>query len=242
MKRNLLILILILMFVPLALAQTVTITPKKITYTRPKPSMDFKKTFTVNYPKVKASTPALSKKIESTISYEKVVELDIKEELNGESQWLEEADFTLDYNKNGILVITLSMSGTAAYPSVYSRTVVVDLKTGNRAAAADVFENPKALAARVKEVQDEEVKASIEEIKKGEDYKDFDPKQFFEYTDFTAENLEQFSVGEAGVTFMYDYGFPRVAMAVEPSGNYFFAWSELKPFIRRDGLLARFVR
>ena len=47
-----------------ALAQ-VTITAKKVTYTRPKPIEDFKKKFTITYPKIKAATPALSKKIEA---------------------------------------------------------------------------------------------------------------------------------------------------------------------------------
>src|SRR5688500_4179024 len=75
-----------------AFAQSVTITPKKITYKRPKPIADFKKTFTVTYPKVKAATPALSRKIERTISYEKVSDLNIEEE-KAEIQWLEEAHY-----------------------------------------------------------------------------------------------------------------------------------------------------
>ena len=62
-------------------AQSVVITSKKVTYKRPKPIMDFKKAFTVNYPKVKAATPALSKKIESSISYSSVLHLDVKDEL-----------------------------------------------------------------------------------------------------------------------------------------------------------------
>jgi len=232
-------LIFIFAFSSIAFAQTVKITPKKITYTRPKPSADFKKTFTINYPKIKASTPALSKKIENSISYAKIVSLDIDDEKNGENQWLEEADYDVNYNKNGILDITLSMSGTAAYPTVMNRTVVVNLKTGSRAMASDVFINLKGLAAMVKKAQEAEIKESIEEIKEEEDYRDFDPKNFFEYADFTVEDLEQFTISDEGVTFMYSYGFPRVAMAVEPAGNYAFAWSELKPYIKRGGLLAR---
>lgn len=239
MKRILTLVFLLLVFTSLSFAQSVKIMPKKITYIRPKPTADFKKSFTVNYPKVKASTPALSKKIENSISYQKIVSLDINDEKNGENQWLEEADFDVNYNKNGILGITLSMSGTAAYPTVMYRTVIVDLKTGNRAMPSDVFVNLKGLAAMVKKEQDMEVKDSIEEIKKDEEYRDFDPKRFFEYTDFTVENLNQFTISDDGVTFMYNYGFPRVAMAIEPAGSYGFTWSELKPYIKRGGLLAR---
>jgi hypothetical protein len=41
---------------------------------------------------------------------------------------------------------------------------------------------------------------------------------------------------------MYDYGFPHVIEALEPSNEIFLPYSQLKPFIRTDGLLARFVR
>src|SRR5207248_784389 len=87
-------------------AQSVVITGKKVTYKRRKPIMDFKKTFTINYPKVKAATPALSKKIEASISYGSVLHLDLKEELS-DTQWLEEADYKVGYNKNGVLGISL---------------------------------------------------------------------------------------------------------------------------------------
>ncbi len=69
-------------------AQSVTVTPKKIVYKRPKPIDEYKKSFVVIYPKVKAATPALSKKIETAISYEKNTDLNIKDEMS-ENQWLE---------------------------------------------------------------------------------------------------------------------------------------------------------
>src|SRR5262245_19171865 len=78
-------------------AQSVVITSKKTTYTRKKPISDYKKTFTINYPKVKATTPTLSKKIENTIGYG----IDLKDEL-GEVQWLEEANYEIQHNQNGI--------------------------------------------------------------------------------------------------------------------------------------------
>ena len=87
-------------------SQTVTVTGKKTTYTRPKPLVDFKKTFTVNHPRVKAATPALSRKIERLISHQTVFDLNIREEIR-EVQWLEEADFEVVYNANDILTVKL---------------------------------------------------------------------------------------------------------------------------------------
>jgi hypothetical protein len=153
MKIKLPLSILLLCFLAgLALSQSVVITPKKTVYRRPKPISSYKRTFTVRYPRVTGLTPALNKKVQAAISYQQVSDLNLKEEL-GETQWLEEADYKVGYNKNGLLDITLTMDGTGAYPSGFSRTVVVDLKTGNRVLPQDVFTNLTGLAAMCKKAQ-----------------------------------------------------------------------------------------
>lgn len=241
MKKSLLFIIILLAFSTVCFAQSVKITGKKITYTRPKPIADYKKTFTINYPKVKAATTALSKKIENTISFAKVLSLNIEEE-KGEYQWLEEADYDVNYNKNGILSIYLSMSGTAAYPSTTGRNVVVNLKTGNEVKPTDVFTNLNGLAAEIKKRQSAEIKQAKEDYKKDTENADFDGSEYFQNADFKAENLENFNVTENGINFTYDYGFPHVILALQPAGNFALNWNELKPFIKRGGLLAQFVR
>lgn len=230
-----------IVFSTAAFAQSVVITSKKTTYTRRKPIMDFKKTFTVNRPIVKASTPALSKKIQNAISFEKVLMLNLQEEMT-EIQWLEEADYEVAYNKNGILNIWLSITGTGAYPTTTYESVVVNIKTGTTVKAADVFTNLKGLAATVKKRQAEEVKAAIEEIKKDKDFNEPNPESLFENTDFEVIHLEKFSVSDDGVTFQYAYGFPHVIKALEPSGNYQLSWKQLKPFIKPTGLFGQFVK
>ncbi len=231
----------VFVFSAFCFAQSVTITPKKVTYKRPKPLTEYKKTFVVTYPKVKAATPALSKKIEQTISFEKVSNLNIAEEQT-EIQWLEEAGYEVNYNKNGILTITNSVSGTGAYPSVYNKTVVVDLKTGNRVTPQNAFTNLPKLVAKVKTAQKAEAAGAIREIKADAENKDFDSFDLFENAEYKAENLSEFAVDDKGVMFIFDYGFPHVVQALQPEGRYFFSWAEIKPFIKRDGLLAKFVR
>ncbi len=241
MKKSLLLLLIILAFSTFTFAQSVKITSKKVTYTRPKPIADFKKTFTVNYPKVKAATPALSKKIENSISYSKVLGLNIEEEKR-EYQWLEAADYLVGYNKKGILCIYLSLEGTAAYPTSIGKNVVVNLKTGNQAKPADVFTNLAGLIAEIKKQQQEEIKQAKEDYKKDSETADFDGSEYFDSADFKIENLEGFAVTDTGVIFSYNYGFPRIIQALQPTGNYSLSWAELKPFIKRDGLLGQFVR
>ena len=36
--------------------------------------------------------------------------------------------------------------------------------------------------------------------------------------------------------------FLLMLIAVHPAGLYFFTWNEVKPFIKRGGLLAKFIR
>ncbi len=230
----------IALFSTAGFAQSVTVTPRKVTYKRPKPFSEFKKTFIVTYPKIKASTPALSRKIETAVSYERVSDLNIKRELN-EIQWLEEAGYEVKYNKNGILALDLTVDGSGAYPSSYSRPVVVNTKTGERVRPADIFTDLARLTANCKAAQTKEIKQALIDIKK-ESPEEENPGELFKETKFTLKNLDRFTISEKGVTFKFDYGFPHVIQALQPEGDFFFSWAELKPFIRKGGLLEQFVR
>ncbi len=221
-------------------AQSVVITPKKITYKRPNTKSDFKKSFTVVRPKVKGINSAAAKKVETAISYEKNFEFNVQEEIN-DIQWLEEANYEVDYNKNGILGVMLTVIGSGAYPSESSKPVLVNLKTGEKILARNVFIKLPELAAKGKRTQQAEIKRAIVEIKKENPDED-NPASLFENADFTVKNLDEFAVSDKGITFWYDYGFPHVIQAWQPEGRYFFSWAQLKPFIKRDGLLAQFVR
>jgi len=221
-----------------AVAQTVTIIPKKTIHRRPKPQVDFKKTFSIRSPIAKASTPALSQKITASISPIKVLEINLKEEI-GEYQWLEEADYKILFNQQGVLCVELWMTGTAAYPDSVTKTVVVDITKGARLGVTDVLKDLEKLVPLVKKKQRAEITAATKEMKSDPDAK---PEELFSETNFTVEDFKDFAIDATGVTFMYDYGFPHVLQALQPEGKYHFAWAELKPFIRSDGLLARFVR
>lgn len=221
--------------------ESVTITSRKITYKRVKPMDKIKASFTVNYPKIKAATTALARQIENSISYAKVLELDIEEERT-EMQWLEEADYEVLYNNKGFLAVKLSITGTGAYPSTSSEVVLVNLKNGLPVAAADVFDKLDALAAELKKQQEAEIVQAKKEIKEdpetaGEDFDDI-----FANADFTAENIKEFSIDDRGVTFYYDYGFGHAIQALQPSGIYRLTWAEVKSFTKPNGAFAKFIK
>lgn len=225
-------------FVAAGNAQSVVVTGKKITYNRPKPISEYKKTFTINYPKIKAATPVLSKKIEAAASYEKAFGFTLKEEL-GEIQWLETADYEVIYNKNGILCLSLFIEGSGAYPSSSTKYVVVDTNTGLKQTPANLFTNLAGLAALAKKQQKTEIATAIKEIKADKTNEEPNPEHLFENADFKIKDLNDFSVDDKGVTFHYDYGFPHVIQGLQPAGEFKFTWTQLKPYIKNGGLLSR---
>jgi hypothetical protein len=168
----------------------------------------------------------------------------LKEEISGDVQWLEEAEYEVKYNKNGILTVSLFITGTGAYPSSANETVVVDLRTGNKVLPANVFTNINGMIGRIKQIQQEKIKSGVEEIKSDPSYPELQSEieERLKNADFKAANLGGFAVETDGVTFFYDYGFPHVIEALEPNGDYFLSWAEIKPFIKRTGLLGKFVR
>ncbi|MGB2752236.1 MAG: hypothetical protein WBC19_09280 [Pyrinomonadaceae bacterium] len=228
-------------FAGLAHSQKVVVTGNKVTYIRPKPLADFKKTFTINHPVVTAATQSLSVKIESAISFQKVIPLDIAEEVN-EIQWLENADYEVLYNDNGALCVALSIEGSGAYPSGSTKTVVVDTLKGDRVKPADTFKNLSGIVALVKKAQKIEIAKAIKAIRKDPDFREPDPKTLFISANFKTEDLDWFSISHKGVTFNYDYGFPHVMQALQPDGKFFFSWKQLKPYIKAGSLLSRVAR
>lgn len=236
----------------LSFAQAVTITPKKTVYTRKGKNVpQEKRTFSVTYPVVSgAMAPALKKKLENTISYWRVFQTTLAENL-GEYDWLSDLSYKVNYNKKGVLNIALMQEGAGAYPSTQTIDLVVDTKTGEQIKILDAFKTnslPK-LAKLVNQRLEAEKSALIRRIDKNE-FSDGEAdaeqnnalKEQIKGLEFTADTFDQYSVSDKGVTFIYDAGFPHAIQAAQPDGRYFFSWAELKPYIKPEGLLGRFVR
>ena len=253
MKKLILAFSLMLVGASIIFAQTVTITPKKTVYTRKgKQVPKEKRTFVVTYPVVSGAMPLTTKKkLENTISYWRVFETTLKEN-QGDYHWLTEMSYKVDYNKKGILGIALTQEGIGAYPDGRTVHLVIDSNTGEQVKFSDVFRSDalEEFAKLVDAKLSAEKNAMIARIDKGE----FDEggtvdkeandsvKEQLTNLSFTAETFNEFSVNDQGVTIIYDAGFPHVIQAAQPDGRYFFAWAEVKPFTRTDGLLGRFVR
>lgn len=222
-------------------AQKVTITAKKVIYTRKKPISDYKKTFEITYPKVKAATPALSKKIEAALSYEKAFDFKLAEEMD-EIQWLQSATYDAVFNSGKVLSVNLNIEGSAAYPDGSTKTVVVDTSTGTKQTAAMVFTNFKGIAEMADRDLQRDIKQAIKNLRNDPEMKNPDPATLFEGKKFTIDDLEGYSVDGKGVTFHYEFGFPHVIQAAEPSGYYFYTWAKIKKYLLPGGLLTPLAR
>src|SRR6185503_18040476 len=147
---------------------------------------------------------------------------------------------------NYILDITFTQDGSAAYPDMQTRHFAINLKNGTVIKAADAFMYDKlpALANLVRTKFQAELKQILTDLAESKsDAEDIRvAKEAQEALEFKLSDIDDFSIGDKGVTFLYDAGYPHAIQAFEPEGRYFFSYAELKPFIRRDGPLGQFVK
>jgi hypothetical protein len=236
----------------------VAITKKTVTLVRRAKDSDDAKTATVRYPLVTGiEDPLVLKKIRSALSFKRVFGQSLAEmraEFEGDSHWLDEIDYTVNYNRRFMLDITFTIEGTGAYPSANSVHRLIDLKTGEIIKARHAFRRAllRQLAAKV----DQKMQLAIEEIKensrkelealkssqdskKYEDQLAYDEhmRNVLDNKRFTITSLDTFRIDDQGVTFLYDFDMPHVILAMEPDNEYFFSWSELKPYIDPKGVL-----
>ena len=199
----------------------------------------------VNLPVVSGLPPQVLRNVRATLDLKNIFQTSLAE--YREDAWLEEFDFKVNYNKRHILDISFWQSGTGAYPDTHHAHFAISLRTGKALKAQDVFEGGAlyALAGTANEKLRDEI---AEQIKVVEEDKELDAdgrsgiKEQLSGLSFNVADLDNFEVGDKGVTFLYDAGFPHVIQALQPDGRYFITYAQLAPYIRRDGPLGVFLK
>jgi hypothetical protein len=205
-----------------------------------------RRTAIVSYPVIKAfSDPVVLRRVRSLIEFKNLFDYTLQEYRN--DSWLSEFDYSVNYNRHYLFDITFTQSGVAAYPDEHTKHFLINLKTGRVIKASDVFVHDKLpeLAALVDEKLQAELKEIAEHGGKAAGLDDVESKSIIEGFDefkFDLENLDEFSVNDKGITFLYDAGLPHAVKAFEPVGKYLFSYSQLKPYLNTAGPLARFIR
>lgn len=157
--------------------------------------------------------------------------------------WLTEFGYKVNYDRNYILDITFTQSGMAAYPDEQTKHFLINLRDGRLIKRSDVFIADRL--DRLASLVDAQLQKELKDIARENastmgDYMQFIAESQGELK-FEARHLDEFSVSARGITFLYDAGFSHAVKAFEPKGRYFFSYSNLKPYIKRDGLLGQFV-
>jgi hypothetical protein len=232
-----------------AIAQSVIVKPRRVIYRRTGTAVpDFKRTFAVRYPEFSGMLTGSSLiNLRSGTNYWRIFDTTLAENLK-DDHWLSSFDYTVNYNKYNILDISLFMEGVGAYPDGVTKFLVFDIRTGRKLDYSDLFTraNLPDLLSKIRSVmkrtEEAALKASDEMRGVLADYRENSPEFHPSPDKIEFKDLQGFGINDSGVTFQYDYGYPHVAEALEPSGEFFISYRELKPFIRTDGLLARFIR
>jgi hypothetical protein len=195
-----------------------------------------KKRATVIQPIFSGLSPSVLKQIRTTLALKNIFGSTLND--YRQDSWLEEFGYEVHFNQQGILSIAYTQSGSGAYPDQQTKHFVVDLKTGRTIKPSEVFvaSETETLAALVDTKLQAEVRQVLSET--GEEGRSaYEGKNLR----FEVKDLENFTVGPKGITFIYDAGFPHVIQALEPDGQYLLSFAELKPYLRSDGQLGQFI-
>jgi hypothetical protein len=233
-----------------ALPQTKSNSPSSGVYLKPKIAVfsfgkkgaafpDYKEA-RIQYPVASGLTDAvILQKVQTAISLKQVVGQSLAEmqQEYKENQWLTEVSYIVNYNRDNLLDLTYTILGVGAYPSGFEKRVSVNLKTGQKLRAKDLFkaEALGAIAQAIDQMMQKEIQQKIAEVKQQEPEPVTD---LFANHRFQTKNLEDFTISATGITFHYSFEFPHVVKAIEPSGAYLIPYAKLIRYIRQDGALA----
>jgi hypothetical protein len=195
---------------------------------------------TLTMPVVKGLDGSVQNKVQGALNLKSVLDTSVEELQTELNCWVDNVAFEVNFNRNSLLDISFTLTGTGAYTSSRTRNVVVSLKTGQRLKASDVFVSGtlSPLARKINETMQADILKTIQAVKKN----NYDVERAFEGNVFEPPNLDAFSVGEKGLTFAYYFDFPQAIKSAEPKGRYFFSYDQLKSFIKPDGPLGPLVR
>jgi hypothetical protein len=204
----------------------------------------FKTRAVISYPVISGLNPAVLRRVRSQFDFKNIFDYSLQE--YREDSWLVEFNYVVNHNANSLLDITFNQSGSGAYPDDQSKHFLINLKDGRVVKANDAFiaTAQTNLAAMVNAKLQNELKNILKELQESKS----DPEDLRiaaeaqEPLQFKIEDLDNFSVGPKGVTFLYDAGYPHAIQAFEPNGKYFFSFAELKTYIKPDGPLGQFIR
>jgi hypothetical protein len=225
--------------------QGVIVIENKYTYKRQHPVGPHEQV-EVSFPVVSGlADQALISKIQRTIRQKTKSGMSFSEFMGCDDTTM--VSYEVNYNANYLLNLSILYEGLAAYDWSVTNYLLIDLRTGSRLDAKDVFV-PSSLG-RIRKLAEIQLQRSArQEIR---DLSKMEPDmeaQGVEYLHrelpmhkFSLDDLDNFVVSDKGITFQYTWGFPHVIRCFEPNEQFFVPYTQLSPYIRKNGPLAIFV-
>jgi len=207
-------------------------------------------------------------KIEQVLSFRNITGITKQENCAGFTG----SDYQINYDKSNVLSISFFTSWMGAYPSEATINYVINLANGEIVKLSDIFYQNKIsdlvnlLNTKLQENINKQIDFVAEQNPTGKEGlcskedvvnwglktgKEYDPN----YGKFTEQNLiasnnlngqtPQYSslkITSSGIEFIYNFGFAHAIQACEPNGVVVLDYSQLKGYIRLDGLLSNEIK
>ena len=148
------------------------------------------------------------------------------------------ANYTVDYNRNRVLALSIHREWLGAYLSFSTKRLVLSTSTGERLSIKQLL-LPAALpklAGQCNKLLQARMQVARQEAGEGDEAKWLD--ELLRGKTFTTAHLDNFTVTKEGITFYYPFEFPNAVLALQPDDSFMFSFSELKPYVKPDGPLA----
>ena len=153
--------------------------------------------------------------------------------------------FEVNYDRNNILSLTLYVSNYGAYPDESVTNYLINLANGETIKLSDIFYQNKIneLIDVLNTKLQNNVKQKFDSAypqKPGSCLAE-DVNYDLSRSKFTEKNID-YKITSVGINFIYDFGFPHVIQACEPSGVVALSHDQLKDYINPNGLLGNEIK
>lgn len=198
--------------------------------------------------KVNCDNPAVSAKVQKVYLLQTVNDYTPEEAQN----WLDEyergtlpmqglTEFEVDttYYGHCILGIRYDLEWMAAYPSSHIGYINYNLETGDTLRIQDVVATNKmdVLLQLCNKKLQQNIDDNRKQLVAGDGLEDAE-WHIKEYPPlFTKDNINNFYLSNAGITFRYEFDFPHVMQGMEPDGDINCTKEELRPLLDPAGAL-----
>jgi hypothetical protein len=182
----------------------------------------------VSLPTLWVADEWVQSRLDAALAPERIVETSRSQaEADG---WIDAIDCRLARAHGGIAVVEVWVEGSGAYPDGFTRSVVLDLRTGDRLGVEQfAAEKRPALVGKLETMLQERI-STVSEA---------EARALASAAHATPDTLTRWTLADAGVVFTVDFGFPHAIAAMAPDGRLTIPWAAIAEFTAPDAPLLR---